>query len=429
LKLGAQKDQLVTTPVDRKRIDSNQYVPIDRLTILLRAFVERQLKKPSKKQDGLPPLEDLQPSDWKLIFDTETKTDQSQRLRFGAYQLRSRADLREQGVFYNPETTTDQEVAVIRSSVEAMRTRAVDERIYMMTRDEFVDNVLLGKAYPLGALIIGFNLPFDLSRLAKKHGSAHGKKMKGGFSLTMSDRKDHPHVRIKHQSAHSAFFDFPRTEAEVRNRPEGDDGNDDRRRLTEEGYFLDLRTLSKVLLSEAHSLASLSSPEGLKVETPKIERDDHGETITENYVRYCVGDTQTTWECFEALSARYYSYGLKEVALHELFSEASLGKAYLQAMNVRPWREVEVKLPSKLVGKIMSAYFGGRSEVHLRREIAQVLYCDFLSMYPTVCHIERYDRQRPYAGCEKSSRNYPARRSPRPLCLETTACACASPTR
>jgi transcriptional regulator with XRE-family HTH domain len=33
----------------------------------------------------------------------------------------------------------------------------------------------------------------------------------------------------------------------------------------------------------------------------------------------------------------------------------------------------------------MSAYFGGRSEVHLRREIVQVLHCDFLSMYPTVC--------------------------------------------
>ena len=33
----------------------------------------------------------------------------------------------------------------------------------------------------------------------------------------------------------------------------------------------------------------------------------------------------------------------------------------------------------------MSTYYGGRSEVHIRREVAQVLYCDFLSMYPTVC--------------------------------------------
>ena len=33
----------------------------------------------------------------------------------------------------------------------------------------------------------------------------------------------------------------------------------------------------------------------------------------------------------------------------------------------------------------MSSYFGGRAEVHRRREIVQALYCDFASMYPTVC--------------------------------------------
>lgn len=31
----------------------------------------------------------------------------------------------------------------------------------------------------------------------------------------------------------------------------------------------------------------------------------------------------------------------------------------------------------------MSTYFGGRSEVNLRRTISRVLYADFLSMYPT----------------------------------------------
>jgi DNA polymerase elongation subunit (family B) len=33
----------------------------------------------------------------------------------------------------------------------------------------------------------------------------------------------------------------------------------------------------------------------------------------------------------------------------------------------------------------MSSYYGGRAEVKIRREVVQVLYCDFLSMYPTVC--------------------------------------------
>ena len=32
----------------------------------------------------------------------------------------------------------------------------------------------------------------------------------------------------------------------------------------------------------------------------------------------------------------------------------------------------------------MSTYFGGRSEVHVRRAICRVLYCDFRSMYPSV---------------------------------------------
>lgn len=37
------------------------------------------------------------------------------------------------------------------------------------------------------------------------------------------------------------------------------------------------------------------------------------------------------------------------------------------------------------MGIIMSTYYGGRSEVRSRRIMMQVLYCDFLSMYPTVC--------------------------------------------
>jgi hypothetical protein len=41
-------------------------------------------------------------------------------------------------------------------------------------------------------------------------------------------------------------------------------------------------------------------------------------------------------------------------------------------------------VPPWLVGIIMSSYYGGRSEVHLRRLLCRVAYCDFLSMYPTV---------------------------------------------
>ncbi len=32
----------------------------------------------------------------------------------------------------------------------------------------------------------------------------------------------------------------------------------------------------------------------------------------------------------------------------------------------------------------MTAYFGGRTEVRIRRQVVPVIYVDFLSMYPTV---------------------------------------------
>jgi hypothetical protein len=36
----------------------------------------------------------------------------------------------------------------------------------------------------------------------------------------------------------------------------------------------------------------------------------------------------------------------------------------------------------------MSSYFGGRAEVHRRREVVHTVYCDFASMYPTVCTLQ-----------------------------------------
>ena len=52
---------------------------------------------------------------------------------------------------------------------------------------------------------------------------------------------------------------------------------------------------------------------------------------------------------------------------HQIFSEASIGKAYFNEMNIRPCREMQPDFPDYLTGIIMSTYFGGRAEVHHRR--------------------------------------------------------------
>ena len=85
------------------------------------------------------------------------------------------------------------------------------------------------------------------------------------------------------------------------------------------------------------------------------------------------------------MKSRYEKLHLLQTPIHKIFSEAGLGKAYFKEMGIKSWMELQPDFPDELIGILMSSYYGGRSEIHHRREIVQVLYCDFLSMYPTVC--------------------------------------------
>lgn len=58
-------------------------------------------------------------------------------------------------------------------------------------------------------------------------------------------------------------------------------------------------------------------------------------------------------------------------------------------MGIAPWRELQPDFPPEILGRILSSYYGGRSEIRIRREAPQVILCDFLSMYPTVCTLMR----------------------------------------
>jgi hypothetical protein len=374
--------------------------PIDRLVIALRAYVRKAPKKPKKGskpprttlpgavnwRDGVPRTT---PSDWVLVFDCETRTTPDQRLRFGGYQLRYKGQVSERGAFYEPDVLGEDELAILRQVYDGENLNSDGVPIYLRTRAEFVDKVFYRSAYVVGAQIVGFNLPFDLSRLAVRHASAR-RAMKGGFSLTLSE--DWPAVAVKHLSQRSALIRFtgdrPATEATTEEESDDDPedevaGETEKKSGPDRGYFVDVKTLAAALTSKSHSLASLSDL--LKVPTPKKESDEHGGVLTPDYVRYGLRDVQSTWECFDVLARRFEGFGLRDTGLYELYSEASLGKAYLRTMGVKPWQEVQRGFPLHLVGAIMSAYFGGRAEVHIRRQITPVVHTDFLSMYPTVC--------------------------------------------
>ena len=130
-----------------------------RLPVALRAYAQTGYipNPPPRSVQGLP-----EPSEWVLIFDTETTTDPTQRLRFGTYQVRRKGVLRDSGIFYDTEALAD-------ADVETLQEYSSRHRLSCMPVAAFIEDIFIRIGYELNAAIVGFNLPFDISRLAIGH--------------------------------------------------------------------------------------------------------------------------------------------------------------------------------------------------------------------------------------------------------------------
>jgi hypothetical protein len=375
----------------------------DYLPIAVRAWVER---------DGLIVPRDLnrrkqrpaRQSRWPqaaLVIDCETTTDAAQQLNFGSYRYyrvskHGRRTCMEEGLFYadNLPERDPRGFAVLK---EYARTRSADvasgasPRLRLMSRRQFVKEVLYPAAYKARALLVGFNLPFDLARVASGWGEARG-MFAGGISLALSDYLDadgtwhenryRPRIVIKTIDSKRALKGFARPAAveEAEQIPDGaTDGQPDRTH-TFRGHFQDLRTLVFALTNESHTLESACRAFG--VEHGKLAAPQHG-VITPEYIDYNRRDVQATAELLEKLRAEYDRHPIA-LPVTQAYSPASIGKAYPRAMGIPPILERQPDFPREVLGYAMTAFYGGRAECRIRGISVPVVYCDFLSMYPTV---------------------------------------------
>ena len=232
-------------------------------------------------------------SEFTLVFDIETTTDAAQQMRFGVYHLFKGIELVERGFFVDTETMNEAEQAMLSAFATA-------HGIEFMTRAEFVENVFYGKGYDFRATIVGFNLPFDLSRLAIGHASARGKTMRGGFSLQLSPHWWRTRVQVKHLSGRAALIQFTKPKRRHDSR-----GMRNRRMTTtvRRGAFVDVKTLAAALTSRSFTLKGLA--DFLQTDHRKLSTDEHGGPLTEAYVAYAMQDVLVTWECYRLLLLKF----------------------------------------------------------------------------------------------------------------------------
>jgi hypothetical protein len=350
-----------------------------------------------------------------LIIDFETTTDLRQAIRFGVFQLRgydfleiieltktkqaTRANLDRlwhEGIIYSESECKPDEIGL-------MQTYAANYNMLCMTVDEFITKILYklysasairwqkigDKSFPINQLpplVIGHNLPFDLGRLAKTFGPANGYNY-GGLSMMIRDGA--PNVTIKKIGFGKHLY--------------GTNMRNGRQSL----LFLNTQQLGRAMLgaSVKSNLVGLSSALGVKtirlngvngeldIKETKQSVEDYNRPIDNDYILYCRADVETTWQTYIKLRELYNKHGFTTTKengaplrpIWAIASEASVGKAYLEQLGIKSFRQNHLmEEHGKYSARFMAGMYGGRTEVNCRLEIRRGMQADFKSQYTTI---------------------------------------------
>jgi hypothetical protein len=342
--------------------------------IFVRAYAVASDEKPTRKRSASNRDDPKWPK-LALVFDTETRTTAGQSLTFGVYRLCTLVNdaytVAEEGLFYDDELPAKESKALkthIDASVSDVAT--FPPRFLLFSRTDFMKRVFWPAIKRKGALVVGFNLPFDLTRVAVDWGRGE----KGEWSLTMAqypngkENRNYPRILITPIDSKKAFIRMARPW-----KPEDWKNGS-------ATQFLDLRTLAWALFNRSFSLKSLC--EELKTKHQKFDHEPTGR-VTAKEIEYARQDARCTVDALNALKQNFdrHPIGLKP---HNAYSPASVAKSYLDQMGIlRPAEKF--KVPNEKLGIAMQSYYGGHSETRIRCAEVPVVPVDFTSEYPTCC--------------------------------------------
>ncbi len=315
-----------------------------------------------------------------LVLDTETTTDARQKLNFGAYQFcevgsRGNFVCQEEGLFSADDLDPDQLEVLQQYVANENRKIAKNQqrRLKLYNRSDFVEKVMY-PAFQAGAVIVAFNLPFDLSRLAVEYRVARGAGRRGWSFVVF---------RYKHPETHEWLPNTFRPRFQLRPKDSKAafirlaGGDQDQPYLL--GRFLDLKTLVWALRNKSYSLESACR------EFKVPGKLDHAPTgrVTRNEINYCRQDVRATVGLLNILLSEFRRYPVGDLPPENAYSAASIAKAFLNTMGVTSPAQ-KFALDDKALGICMQGYYGGRAEIRIRHTPVPVVYTDFTSQYPTV---------------------------------------------
>jgi hypothetical protein len=325
-----------------------------------------------------------------LVFDTETTTDERQALNFGFYRF-GRHDGNgtyvciEEGLFYADELplTDIEAMSVLKQYIASNRAETPEgysAKLKLRSRSEFIERVFWRAILDAKALVVSFNLPFDLTRIAVDCCPARGRNE--GWSLVVSRDNDpktgvlrhnpfRPRIKLRPKDSKAAFIKL--AGVSIRSKRTGK-----RFKAYTRGRFLDLRTLGWALRNQSYNLEGACHAFGVPGKLPH-QPTGH---ITPGELEYCRQDVRASLGLLNKMRAEFKLHPI-ELDPDRAYSPASIAKAYLKQMCVIPPLQ-KFDFAPEVLGATMQAYYGGRAECRIRHTPVPIVYTDFLSEYPTV---------------------------------------------
>ncbi len=312
-----------------------------------------------------------------LAFDTETTFDAIQGLRFGcfAYGLCRKdgsVEIYDRGIFLADEPMPGDE-----NAAEVISGYAEANGALFMNTQQFCERYLWKHGCKGKAVVIGFNLPFDISRIAVR--APEARKKDDAFSFRIFRDKSgreygqRPSIIVKKLGAKKQSIQWGSyKELDAKRGPD---------KRWSAGAFIDVH--QAVAAHNGGASFTLEGCAELYGTEHKKTKADYSGDITPEYLGYCLNDVIVTVEVYQAV-LRQHLDRKSGTPLAGIYSTASLSKALMDDLGVIPPLATNPDFPPEILGLAMSAFIGARTEAHVVNVSVPGRLFDFTSMYPTI---------------------------------------------
>ena len=301
-----------------------------------------------------------------MTLNVEAADNQDQKLRFGSAAVWINEKLYRICLFYD-DVLNERRIKRIKEFGEKLQKQKENCIVTVLPKTEFVTKMFYPYVYEARAKLVGFDLPYQISRLATSWGRA--RKVQDAFSMKLAeDNPRLPAVRIKSIGSNSAMIQFVtplRKKSEKKSVPT---------RKVYRGCFVDLKTLAYVTTNNSFDgMDEVAKTFGVDVQHFRDAIQDNVQSALVLHKTYC-----------KIVSVLQDTFLIRPNEIGRLYSPASIGKLYLERLNIKPFLEKNPEFPREVLGYLMGAYYGGRVETRIRKTPVKVTCLDFTAMYPTM---------------------------------------------